>query len=420
MNRLMFTALVAVAALGCEDASDPMSMAPGPMEPDPAPDPAPDPMRPDPGEPTGLAHPSCTPPAIQPVPEAFANYRRAGFVRYLAYPTSEGPVHIFAMDQISDAMMLRAYALLDFYLTDVPGSAHGANKAAVAAMMGRNGAALMLPNGAHEEGNEPPVPAQPLYQSEMAVEGSAWYQNNDFGHRDASFEEIFHLVHDMGIGTNTPGALPDYQAALLAEAEAAIADGRWASARGEREWIAELRQEGSLAQEYIASVIDSYYGLWGPWTETPGGMWGVYTAKTRAEVVERDPAGLALLEAFLPPQLTYEARLDPAFTGTFSMRFDADAPYTHKSQYLVNVTLTGEQDADLLGNAAANHLRGNAGDNLLDGGEGDDTAIFCQPRSAYTIERDGADLIVTGDGVDRLRGIEALHFSDGVVVIDAL
>ena len=42
--------------------------------------------------------------------------------------------------------------------------------------------------------------------------------------------------------------------------------GIWPTKRSRRDtsdWIDELRDEGSLTQEYLASVIDSYYGLWG-------------------------------------------------------------------------------------------------------------------------------------------------------------
>lgn len=48
-----------------------------------------------------------------------------------------------------------------------------------------------------------------------------------------------------------------------------------------------MSREGSLEQEYIVSVIDSYYGLWEPWTEGTGGMWGSYVAKTRYEIAEK-------------------------------------------------------------------------------------------------------------------------------------
>jgi hypothetical protein len=48
--------------------------------------------------------------------------------------------------------------------------------------------------------------------------------------------------------------------------------------------LKELTKENSLSQEYLASLVDSYYGLWGAWTESNShGMWGIYIAKTREE-----------------------------------------------------------------------------------------------------------------------------------------
>jgi len=353
---------------------------------------------------------------IIPTPEAFSNYKSWGFDRYTEIVAPNGkPIRIFAADKVSDEMVHRARNVLRFFLTEVPGSQYGEDKATVANKMADNGATLMLPNGEHEEGNEPPFDAQPLYEAEMTVEGGAWYLENDWEHRDATFEEIFHLVHDAGIGTYMPGALPDYQAELLAEAQAAIADGRWGIPVDPfvNEWLEELAEENSLAQEYIASVIDSYYGYWGPFDEAPGGMWGVYIAKTREEVAEKDPNGLALLEAFLPPMAHYEARLAKSFSGTFEMTFAPSAPYTHKSRYLTAVTLTGDLPASIHGNEADNTLRGNLGDNTLDGADGDDTVIYCHERAAYTMTKEGDSLVVDGpDGRDTLRSIEHLHFAD--------
>ena len=242
-------------------------------------------------------------------------------------------------------------------------------------------------------------------------------------HRDAAFEEIFHLVHDTGIGTDFPGALPRYQEELDREARAAIADGRWGREidEGVGDWLRELEEEYSLAQEYIASVIDSYYGYWGAFDEAPGGMWGLYIAKDRAEIGEKDPKGLALLEAFLPPMADYEARLSSGFEGTFEMRFDPGKPYTHKSRYLVAVTLGGEAPSSIQGNDADNRLRGNVADNTLNGAGGEDLAIYCQPREAYSVSREGEDLIIEGpDGRDRLISIEAIHFADGLYASEAL
>ncbi len=355
---------------------------------------------------------------VIPTPDAHSNYKNWGFDRYAEVVAPNGkPIRIFATAQVTDEMVHRARNVLRFFLTDVEGSQYGSDKSAVANSMADHGATLMLPGGAHQEGNEPPFNAQPLYEAEMTVEGGDWYLTNDWEHRDATFEEIFHLVHDAGIGTYMPGALPAYQAELLAEALAAIDDGRWGIPvdPGVQDWLEELAEEDSLAQEYIASVIDSYYGYWGAFDEGPGGMWGIYIAKTRDEITEKDPAGLALLEAFLPSMAHYEARLASTFTGTFAMDFAPSQPYTHKSRYLVQVTLTGSNPASIAGNEADNVLRGNGSDNTLDGAGGDDTAIYCQPRSAYTVSMNGFDMVVQGpDGQDTLRSIESVHFADGV------
>ena len=210
------------------------------------------------------------------------------------------------------------------------------------------------------------------------------------------------------------GALPQYQKELKTEAIKSLKDGRWGIPIDPHveEWIEELTEEDSLAQEYIASVIDSYYGLWCTFNERPGGMWGIYIAKTRDEIKEKDPKGFALLEAFLPPMMVgYESLIDPNFRGTFSLQFDEELPYTHKSQYYVNATLTGNKNSNLLGNNANNTFRGNKGNNTIDGGEGNDTVIFQGKKEEYEIKENVIRDTVPGrDGTDTLISIEAIKF----------
>jgi len=355
-----------------------------------------------------------------PDEDDFAEYYAEGFDRYtyVAAPNG-GIIPIFAQSDITEGQLLRARGLLSFFLSDTPNSRFGADKSEVANAMVNNGAVLMMPNGEHEEGNEPDLNAQPLYFSETPEDGSEWFLNNNFQHRDAAFEEIFHLVHDQGIGSSEPAALPDYQELIRNAAEEAIANGIWGRPLYPEvaEWLEELRKEDSLAQEYIASVIDSYYGLWGPWEQSDGGMWGIYIAKDRQEIEQRDPIGLDLVESFLSPYLTQEIRLDDSLDQDILLEFDANIPYTHKSRYFVNVTLQGSNDIGIHGNDQDNTLRGNVGDNHLFGGEGQDTAVYCNPFSSYTLTWESEVLIVDGqlDGVDRLEGIEWLHFADGLI-----
>jgi hypothetical protein len=358
---------------------------------------------------------------IEPLPPSFKRYHRAGFTKCTQVMAPNGkPIRIIAQPQVRDIAVARARNLLIFFLTDVPGSRWGASKKDVANTMADHGAVLAMPAGGHIPGREPRLHAQPLFQDETPVDGSRWYIQNDWEHRDAALEEIFHLVHDAGIGTDVVGARPAYQQALLAEARAALRDGRWGIAvePDVRDWIEELDEENSLAQEYIASVLDTYYGLWAAFDERPGGMWGIYIAKTRDELARKDPAGQALIEAFLPPMMVgYEALIDPEFQGTFQLTHDPDLPYTHKSQYLVEARLTGTNNAGLAGNEADNRLGGNRGNNQLDGRGGNDTALFAGPVGDYTIDlADDGTLIVTDrvagrDGTDRLRSIEQLEFA---------
>ena len=351
---------------------------------------------------------------IQSLPE-HSKYREEGFVKYTEIIAPNGKsILIIAQKGVRDIAVARCKNLLKFYLTDVPGSKYGADKTAVANAMANNHAMLMMPEGEHREGEEPEIHAQPQFESETPVDGSRWYIRNDWEHRDAAFEEIFHLLHDSGIGTDFPGALPQYQKELKAEALKSIEDGRWGIAVDPhvKNWIEELRRENSLAQEYIASVIDSYYGLWAAFDENPGGMWGIYIAKTREEIKEKDPKGFALLEAFLPPMmLGYESLIDPNLQGTFSIQFNEEIPYTHKSQYYVDITLTGTHNSNLLGNDADNTFRGNSGDNILDGGEGNDTVIFQGKKEEYEINENLVkDTVLGRDGTDTLISIESIQF----------
>lgn len=378
-----------------------------------------------PSAPSGDRHPSCDlDDVVGEAPADATEYIQAGFTRYAQIVApSGGLIKIFGSPQTGDERIRRAHSLLRFYLQDVPGSQYGADKSEVANRMAQNNAVLVMPAGAHGDGPDVEVQAQPLYQDEAPVEGSVWYMENDWEHRDAAFEEIFHLLHDTGIGTYMTGALPEYQSLLLAEAEAALVDGRWGIAIDPEvaSWIAELRAENSLAQEYIASVIDSYYGLWGPWDEAAGGMWGIYIAKTREEMSQKDSAGISLLERFLPRWLDYEVHLAAELDGDFHMTLDASKPYTHKSQYLMHVTLTGSNPSNVFANAQDNTLRGNSASNTLDGLGGSDTAVYCEARSNFTVSKNGDEIVVDGaQGRDVLKNIEVIHFADGTVLVSDL
>jgi len=199
----------------------------------------------------------------------------------------------------------------------------------------------------------------------------------------ASFEEILHLVHDYGIGVDGPGtqagALPEYQSEIRLAQQNALTNNIWGI--DAKEWTDELSKENSLSQEYLAAVIDVYYGLWGAWQESPThGMQGLYVSKTRNTITKSDPMGAELMNnKFFHPYLTYNARISADFKGTFSLRFDREIPYTHHSQYLRDITLTGINDS---------HVRVNGFDNEITGNNGTNTIVFPGKYSEYTIIND--------------------------------
>lgn len=370
---------------------------------------------------------------IAPIPNTFPRVVRRNFNRYTQITVPNGKaITIYAQNKISDAQIIQARNTLVFWLTNVPHSLYGTDKTAVANQMADNEATLMLLNGSDGDSNPPNLNAQPLYETELVVPGSVAYINNDYEkHRDATFEEILHMVHDTGIGVdgrNTQaGALPAFQSKIRAATNNAIANNYqiWpttvAHESDTRNWFNELRRENSLTQEYLAAVIDSYYGLWGAYDEANAGMWGMYVAKTRADIQSKDPMGWELMRQFFSPYLTYNAQLDANFEGTFHMAFDATIPYTHKSQYLLYATLTGDKDSNLTGNAQDNHLTGNAGNNILDGQAGNDIVIYPRAKSNYTITKnDNGSISVVGDGTDTLMNIETIQFSDNFVIVDSL
>lgn len=368
---------------------------------------------------------------IDRLPASAAPAYVENFCKYTKIDTPNGkPIHFYAQSEISNEQMIRARSILQFYLTNVPGSEYGSNKVPVANQMAENNATLILLNGSDD--GEPPAEGQTLYATENVVEGSAAYLVND--PRDAAFEEILHLMHDTGIGVDGPNTLPGvpglatYQQEIRQAMENAIPPGiidsngaqlgLWAN--GSTEWLTELAQENSLTQEYLAAIIDVYYGL--AVRSSAEGVSDLYLPQTRAEIKTQDPLGWALVGDDSPRKYfsefaTYTARIDSDFDGTYSLSFDPNTRYTYKSQYLVNAQLTGSQNSNLTGNAKHNRLGGNAGVNELDGLDGEDTAVFRGKADEYSTTVTGDQVLVqdsadSRDGTVTLTNIEVLVFAD--------
>ncbi len=362
---------------------------------------------------------------------------REVFVKYTKLIAPNGkPIHFLAQDGWSDDRILKARNVMQHVLTDVPGSRYGADKSVVANSMSDRKATMVLFNTepelraafANTDLRSADLSMQDLRANECPVEGDEDYMAHRT--RDASFEEIIHLVHDYGIKP----ALPQMQDALREIDAEATARGIW------RGWPDD--EVENHPNEYLGVINDNYLDLWtvlptvyeGRPIEDdsiPAGHthFGRYGARGREGMRATDPKGLAIVQEFFPPFLTYNPRLPGGFDGTFSLTMDPSLRYTTKSQHLRDVTLTGDNDANLVGNgwgnaltgnAGDNSLRGNGGDDLIDGGDGSDTATFVGNAADYEVIRSGGAVrVIDGridrDGNDVLLSIERLEFADHVI-----
>ena len=351
---------------------------------------------------------------ISKLPETSSALYKTTFCKYLGLSAPNGKeIGFYAQQVITDDQLIRAQRILGFFLE---------GKDAVANRMADSGAHMMLLKGADGDIElSESLQGQPLYEKEMITEGSVGYLSSDLEtYRDASFEEILHLMHDYGIGTaSQPGADMVFSKQVKAAQENAMAQRLWPTSNADAstlKWIEELRTEGSLSQEYLASVLDSYYGLWQLYSE-PGGMWGIYSAKSRADVQNQDTLGYAAMQDFFQPNLTYMARIDAGFKGSFSLQLDNNLSYTYKSQYLTHARLTGSNNSNLLGNAQDNQLAGNSGANVLDGAEGTDTLLLQGTFAEYSIQKNTNSILIQDsldnrDGSIEIRNIEIIKFTD--------
>jgi len=376
---------------------------------------------------------SGSPDGVVNLPENAAGVFKDVFVKYTKiYAPNGKPIHLLAQEVWTVDQIKKARNVLLFILTDFPGSEYGNDKSAVANAMADRKATMVLFNTEPDLreamrgplGRGTDLSMQDLRANECPAEGDNDYMNHIT--RDASFEEIWHLVHDNGIKPVLPNMLAEMRRANDLAAE-----------KGWRAWPEDEPVEHP--NEYVGVLIDNYYDLWTlrpklyegreilP-EDVPEGQshFGRYFAGSRSRMRELDPDGYNLIQKFFPPFLTFTPELPAYFQGTFSLSFDPSLVYTHKSQHLRNVTLTGKNNANLLGNAFANTLTGNAGDNTLegkagddrlDGGEGTDTAVFSGISTEYRIAKKNGQVIVEDsqkgrDGRDSCHNIEILKFRD--------
>jgi Ca2+-binding RTX toxin-like protein len=365
---------------------------------------------------------SASPLGVVPLPTELGKTLNGLFSKYTKHMAPNGkPIHVFAQSGVSDLQVARAREILKYHLTDAPGTQYGQDKSAIANRMADVRATLIYTDTETKSFATRPIlkgsklRIQDLYATESPVEGGYEYIHNKArpGHRftrDASYEEIMHLVHAKGL----EDVLPAYHQEIVEAEKAAVKAGIYLYGR-------------PAPHEYIITGFDIYFGLWDHNPQGDVKSFGhEYPFHTKAEMKAGDPALYELVEKFWPRYLTYDAYIDPSFEGTFSTVLDEKTAYTFKSQYLVNILLTGQNYSNILGNDQDNRLTGNDGNNLIIGGKGndliaggggEDTAEFSGNTSEYEIKKADHKITVTDsffgrDGKDELTGVETLKFKD--------
>lgn len=365
---------------------------------------------------------SISPLGVVPLSEELGKTLNGLFAKYTKHLAPNGkPIHIFAQSGVSDLQLVRAREILKYHLTDAPGTQYGFDKTALANRMADVKATLIYTDTEIKSFAMRPIlrdselRLQDLYATESPVEGCYEYIHNEARPgerftRDASYEEIMHLVHAKGL----EDILPEYHKEIVEVEQTAIEAGIFKYGR-------------PAPHEYIITGFDIYFGLWDHNPQGDGKSFGnEYPYHTKEEMKAGDPALYDLVEKFWPKYLTYNAYIDPSFEGTFSTVCDENTPYTFKSQYLVNIILTGMNNTNILGNDQDNRLTGNDGNNVITGGKGndiikggagEDTAQFSGNYSEYEITKADNKTIVTDtvsgrDGNDELMDIEVLKFQD--------
>jgi len=188
-----------------------------------------------------------------------------------------GRIEIFGTSGVADDQMLYAREILEEYLYSEGKAYLRKHKEFIANSMANKRTALAFWD------------TEEQYESEMIKVSHAGYNLQDLyateswgsGNRDASYEEILHLVHNYGIEPT----LFAYQEKLQRANDDAISKGLWTP------WEDEL-PESDFDDEYFAALMDCFLGLW---EGQQGTMNGTYKPSSRAEMKIQDPVGYQLI-----------------------------------------------------------------------------------------------------------------------------
>lgn len=373
---------------------------------------------------------SSDPDGIVDLPASVDARIRAVFARYtqLTAPSGER-LHFLAQPGVSDELLFRTRGMLRQHLFDVEGTALGADKSATfdAIAEGDTAVCVIADAASYDPSDAAIADFQALFgDAARTVDASAMVMEATPAYLqpapaiDPTLGATAVIVAERGLAD----AAPAFALALRAASDAAVLAGTYRPAAG--------LSAAEVDAAYLALAVDVYYGIWGhdPRGDGTAGEAGEYDFHLRTQMELGDPAGVALIESFFKPTHRYPAYLDTAFAGTFEMAFDPVLPYTHRSRYLERAGLRGMATARINGNAldnlfigndAATVFEGRGGNDGIDAGGGNDVLVFSGPQADYIVTTPDPtitrveDTEMNRDGIDDMRGVTRLQFSDGVL-----
>ena len=331
-------------------------------------------------------------------------------------------------DNYEQNQIIHARNVLSSYLENIPETNWGNDKTTLINNIALSNAIIFLLNNEDEYENpnllsllDAGVKGRSLLATEVYPEGSEEYLlSSDI---DVTYKKILNFVHVYGIQT----AFPSMQIAIDAAMESAIQNNYYNP-------VSDLTEDQQI-EEYFSLGLECYFGIW---AHDPNGNGycgeNEYAFINREAMIDGDPELYYIINQFLGETWHYTASLLQNFENDFSMIYNVNLDYTHRSQYLKNAIADGLQPINIIGNNYVNHLTGNNSDNhftgyesddIYFGGQGIDRALYLGNLSEYIIippdmTEDSSfmvvDLVNNRDGTDYLFNIEEVEFN-GVVYL---
>lgn len=179
---------------------------------------------------------------------------------------------------------------------------------------------------------------------------------------------------------------------------------------GSRQWVSVNAAPSEAYQLSLAAATDSSGFASRPWIsaiyDQSGGKLSGYQDPGKSE------SSTLTFAPVLPGRYWVEVASSENTVGGFSL-----------SVGFANLKLSGGAGADTLtGGSGDDTLSGGAGNDQLDGGAGNDTATYAAPSANYSVSSSPGGFTVrdtkAGDGVDTLKNVEFIKFTDHSVALD--